>query len=1146
MRLRLARSLAALLLALCARGQDVCAAPAAGAAAAAGPRPELVVQTGHSETVAALALSHDGRWLATASEDRSVRIWDLASGRELRSLRAHPEAVNAVAWSRDDAVLASGGNDGVIRLWSPATGRLIRTLAGHRGFVNALAFAPDGRSLVSSGTDKTITVWDYASGEASRTIEGLAESVEALAYSPDGRLLASGGVDRVARLWDTSTWVELRAFRGGRGAVDAVAFSPDGRTLALGSDDTEGDGIGASTVHLYEVASGRALRTLKAGTPYVFAVAFSPDGRTLAVANEGASVQLWDAAGGRAQRGLAGHADAVKSLLYLPDGRLASGGFDGQVRIWDPATGRTLQLLAGDSSPLNALAVSEDGRLLASAGEDGSVALWRIAETQQPQRLVGHANVATAVAFSPDGTTLATGSLDGGVRVWRTEDGRQLAAFMAQHGEEGSALTLAFSPDGRMLATAAYGVDTLQLWDVAKGRTLRTLRMAGPGAARTFAFSPDGTLLATVAGDGAIDLWDVVRGGAPRRLRSQASPPSPPGAGSVSAYRSVAFSADGRVLASGDAAGVDLWEVATGRALRRLARGTADATPGAQSFRANAIWPVAFSRDGRVLAAGADDGTIAFWDPASGQLLRAARGHAGNVAAVRFAADGRALVSGGADATLRLWEVATGRELAQLVTTGDAEGLVVAPDGLFDGAPAAWPKILWRFSAALRDVAPVEIFFNEFFRPGLLAELLEGARPRAARDLAQRDRRQPALRLSVADAVAGPATARRVSVRVAVDDGGSGARDLRLFRNGSLVKAWRGDVLGGRKGVELETPVTLVAGANRLVAYAFNADNVKSGDAKRLVEGAASLRRAGTLHILSAGINEYANHAFDLGFAVADARTVAEELQRQQQRLGQFGRVEVKLLLDREATKQGLLAALAELARVVQPEDAVVVFFAGHGLADEPRFYLIPHDMGFDGPRTPEALSRGLRDIFAHAVSDEELERALEPLDAAQVLLIVDACNSGQALEATEKRRGPLNSRGLAQLAWEKGMLILTAAQSYQAALEAAQYGHGLLTFALVEEGLVQGRADRAPVDGRILAREWFDFATRRVPQVQLEQMRRARDLGSHLAMVEGEERIPEVERRSLQRPRVFYRREAVDAAELVIGRAGGGSGGSR
>jgi uncharacterized caspase-like protein len=208
---------------------------------------------------------------------------------------------------------------------------------------------------------------------------------------------------------------------------------------------------------------------------------------------------------------------------------------------------------------------------------------------------------------------------------------------------------------------------------------------------------------------------------------------------------------------------------------------------------------------------------------------------------------------------------------------------------------------------------------------------------------------------------------------------------------------------------------------------------------------------------------------------------------------------------------------------------------AGHGTAQQSRFYLIPHDLGYSGERA-DLNEASVQTIVQHSISDQELEQALEEVDAGQLLLVIDACNSGQALEAEEKRRGPMNSKGLAQLAYEKGMDILTAAQSYQAALEAAQLGHGYLTYALVDEGLKTGAADIAPKDGQVEVREWLDYATSRVPQMQDMKIKEGLAQGRALAFVEGEESGDAADKQQIQRPRVFYRRE-VQPQPFIVAR---------
>jgi uncharacterized caspase-like protein len=234
-----------------------------------------------------------------------------------------------------------------------------------------------------------------------------------------------------------------------------------------------------------------------------------------------------------------------------------------------------------------------------------------------------------------------------------------------------------------------------------------------------------------------------------------------------------------------------------------------------------------------------------------------------------------------------------------------------------------------------------------------------------------------------------------------------------------------------------------------------------------------------------------------------------------------------------QATKAKLLAALKHLAEVAQPEDAVFIYYAGHGTASGPRFYVIPHDLGYTGTRN-DLDEAAVKAVLEHSVSDLELDQAFEGIDAGEIVLVIDACRSGQALQADDPRQGPMNSKGLAQLAYEKGMYILTASQGYQAALEASSYGHGLLTYALVEEGLKSSKADDEPKDGQITLREWLDYASQEVPQLELELMQAAQKRGMDVAIVEGEQKMKEIEKRSLQRPRVFYRREP-EAEPFVV-----------
>lgn len=1083
----------------------------------AAQQPQLAIQTGHSALINAVAYRPDGRIIASAGVDIAIKLWDTQSGLELRALQGHSAAVQSLSFSPDGRILASGGADNVIKLWDIVTGRVLRTLQGHDMAVTSLAFSADGRTLASGGMDQTIRVWDAATGEL-RTVlltddKPVFQGLVLMALSRDGRTLISGG--EIVKLWDAATGKELRTLRHrnppGSPPDLAIALSPDGKSVA----------IAGITLSLLDATTGQVRWQTKLEGGGIESLEFSPDGKTLAGA--GNDIIFWNAANGQQLKKLPPINDHSK-IAFSRDGRsLGVGGGNTRefsVRIIDTATGEELRKMMGHTSPVTSVSFSADGRLLANGrrtniARKDTVKLWDVANGQMLRTLSGSTLRMNDLAFSGDGRVLA-GSGGVYITLWEAATGRVLQKFSENPRNIDA---LAFSGDGRLLASADRS-GAVRITDAATGKPIHQLK-GHASATYSLSFSPDAKLLASGGHDQLIRMWNTATGAEVRAL-----------AGHTNRVLAVTFSPNGALLASsGLNQPVKLWNPQTGQLQRTL-----PTLSGAGNFRINSL---AFSPDGKLLAGGVQpidsiEGGALLWDVATGKLLYRLSG-VDDVGSVAFSPDGRLIAGGSADTSIRLWEAKTGRLLASLLSLDDSDWLVVTPDGLFDGSPAAWSQILWRFSPQLFDVAPVEAFFNEYFYPGLLSELFAGKRPKAVATLERKDRRQPQLQLTIADGAASPTTNRRVKVRLSIVEAPAGAQDVRLFRNGALVKTWQGDALKGQSQAALETELQITAGQNRLTAYAFNRDNVKSRDATLTVLGADTLKRPATAYVLAVGLNRYANSQFDLSFAVADATDFAAEFQQQQKKLKSYARIELIPLQDQQATKNNILQALGKIAAQAQPEDAVVMYFAGHGTAEQQQFYLIPHDLGYSGDRD-QLDEAGLKLVLERSISDRELEHAFETVNAGRILIVIDACNSGQALEAAEKRRGPMNSKGLAQLAYEKGMYVLAAAQSYQAAIEPADLKHGLLTYTLVEEGLKRTAADIQPTDGTILLREWLDYATERVPQIQRERMGKSGGRGGRLAYVEGEEDVSDPEQRNVQRPRVFYRRELEAEPFIVFG----------
>ncbi len=564
-----------------------------------------------------------------------------------------------VAWSPDGITLAVGTSTDVLLYDTARLTTQPRMSGVSVGEVNSVAFSPDGTTLAIGGQLGT-ALWDMISGQA-RVIQQSDGGVLNVVFSPDGARLASRREDGMAHVWDTTTGQRIAAFGGG---FLSIAFSPDGTILAAGTDDER--------VQLWDITTGQMLNSLKGHTSEVLSVAFSPDGTLLASGGDDNIVRLWNAKTGEMIAVLEGHTQEVATLAFSPDGKvLASGSYDNTARLWDVSTGKLRTELEGHTGDVRTLVFSPDGAILASASswEDSTLRLWDVASGEPLAVLEGcarnaHHGEVGKVTFSPDGTRIASSCGDAGIMVW--DVATRQPQSVGWQGDGGSVNSLALNPDGTVLAVGRGSgwtePGTVQLWDVATGKERVTLR-GHTSWVRSVAFSPDGTLLASGSGDGAARLWDATTGENKFILADS----SQPGASTFSN--------------SDDDGDVEITGVSN----------TA------------AVWSVAFSPDGAILAVGRGDpwvgpGSLQLYDSGTGELLSEFYPEVHplccemvTVFALTFSPDGTLLATANGDGTATLWEVATGEEHAILEPDGGWVGSVAfSPDGSLLATGGAW------------------------------------------------------------------------------------------------------------------------------------------------------------------------------------------------------------------------------------------------------------------------------------------------------------------------------------------------------------------------------------------------------------------------------------------------------------------------
>ncbi|KYC43209.1 hypothetical protein WA1_14025 [Scytonema hofmannii PCC 7110] len=600
----------------------------------------------------------------TQTQVESVLRQAIYEVKEYNRLSGHSAGVNSVAISTDGQIFASASADKTVKLWKP-DGNLIRTLEGHTAGVNTVAIGTNHQDkkknlfIASGGEDRTVKLW-HLDGTLLTTLKGHSDAVESIAISLDGSTIASASDDKTVKLW-SADGTSLRTIKGHSDDVEAVAISPDGKMLATASDD--------KTVKLWKM-DGTLLHTLKGHRDEVEGVHFSPNGKMIASVSADRTIKLWNL-DGTLKATLIGHSNQVEGIAISSDGNvIASASRDKTIKVWRP-DGTLLTTLRGHDAGVREVAINPVNKMIASASRDNTVRFWR-QNSSLLNTLSGHSDAVYGVAFIPNGKMIVSASRDKTVKFWNPDGTLHLSLIGHQAGVNG----IAIGPDGKTIASASSD-NTVKIWNQ-KGQLLTTL-VGHKDVVKGIAIAPDGKTIASVSDDKTVKLWKINgKGGVETNAYATL-------VGHSSGVNGVAIGSDGQIIASvSDDSTVRLWKpdgtlvkiisghsnqvnavaISPDRKLvisasddKTIKLWTMDGTLlKTLTGHGAGVYAVAIAPHGKMIASASSDNTIKLWR-IDGQLLTTLSGHSDTVKGVAFSLNGKVLASVSDDKTAILWDL---------------------------------------------------------------------------------------------------------------------------------------------------------------------------------------------------------------------------------------------------------------------------------------------------------------------------------------------------------------------------------------------------------------------------------------------------------------------------------------------------------
>lgn len=1022
---------------------------------------QTVVQQGHNAAVKAAVTSNNKKFVATASRDKSVKIWDAATGMEIYTLFGHTHTVNDVQFSPNDMYLATSSADNTVALWSLSEGKMIWQSRDHRKYSTAVSFSADGKWMAYGGYYDSLYVISVPTGKEIVKLPADADQGSgygiSLTFSPDNKWLAVGEDNKTVRIYATNNWTEsiklapAQGWCGGCGTD--IAFSEDSKFLAKMSHNEP------AQIYSFDTKKTHALYAEESDDLYGIYIA----NQKIVLAHD-SLLKVYSLSDFKLKSIVSTKKWQIQSVHVADENAAWLALSDNKVVKMNIMTGDVIQTLEGfamvkDNGGLNydpesywerhiANYIKYKNKISLSANEQyiytgkiGKQIIGWNATTGAPDiEWSNHEKAVLAIQTSKDGKYTVAADGAGYVYVRDAASGKLLKSFKA-HREP--IFDISIHPNGTQIATASWDA-TIKIWNWEEG-VMESLIDLDNQSAYTLSYTPDGLYLVVGQLNNTLSLLEPDSKKVVRTF-----------VGHTGIISSIRFGKDRNQLVTSSWDGTTRsWELSSGMMLQKF-----------KSAQGKVHAAVFMSNNTKIITAG-EDRMIRIWNVADGKLVLKLSGHNSEITDLQISADNKLLYSYSVDGVMKCWNLETNKEIFEHIHLNAKEWMATTPEGYFVATQGARNNI--HFTKGL-EVYTTDQFFDKYYKPDLIQQSIKNRGMNSTGNSIQGSiEKFPPPTVKVGSILSTDALYADVSIKVM--NTGGGIQKVKLYHNGKLVHAnFDTTTFNVEKDqfVVLKHRLPLIKGHNHFSATAQSKAGIESLPGEQIIFSDKA-PHAATCHVLVIGVNDYQNPVYQLNYARQDAEAFATELQKESKDL--FENVYVHMLLDKQVTKQHIIDTLKSLQKQISYNDVFVLYYAGHGSMVDGMYYFITADC---------ARMYDVSALQQQAVSATEMQQQLAMIKALKQIIIIDACQSGGSVEVLAMR-GVTEEKAFAQLSRSVGIHVMAAAAGDQSAKEVGDLKHGLFTYVLLKG--MSGDADGAPQDGKITVYELKSYLDDQVPE---------------------------------------------------------------